>query len=146
MPPILLLQIDNCVSDNKNHDVFSFLSLLTSRRVFEIFEVWFLGKDPQIKIWMEHMRGYNMNAKTCIFMLKDAYRTCQDHNSHVTYLIEEFFDFKRFVEPHVLSGNSKIIWSKDVIYSKSSSFMIGKLCNIKPHIGMISDHLLLIPR
>ena len=41
-PSILLLQMDNCVDDNKNCYVFAFLSLLTSRRVFEIIEVGFL--------------------------------------------------------------------------------------------------------
>jgi hypothetical protein len=34
--------MDNCVGDNKNHYVFAFLSLLTSRRVFDIVEVGFL--------------------------------------------------------------------------------------------------------
>jgi hypothetical protein len=42
LPPILLLQMDNCCGDNKNLYVFAFLSLLTSRRVFDIVEVGFL--------------------------------------------------------------------------------------------------------
>lgn len=41
-PPILLPQMDNCISNNSNHYVFAFLSLLTSRKVFDIVEVGFL--------------------------------------------------------------------------------------------------------
>ena len=42
LPPILLLQMDNYSSNNKNHFVFAFLSLLIARRVFDIVEVGFL--------------------------------------------------------------------------------------------------------
>jgi hypothetical protein len=41
-PPILLMQMNNCAGNNKNHYVLKFLSLLTSRRVFDIIEVGFL--------------------------------------------------------------------------------------------------------
>lgn len=36
LTPILLLQMDNCVGDNKNIYAFSFLSLLIAKRVFDI--------------------------------------------------------------------------------------------------------------
>ena len=42
LPPHLLLQLDNAASDNKNHYVFMFLSLLTSLGVFITIEVGFL--------------------------------------------------------------------------------------------------------
>ena len=42
LPPHLLLQLDNVASDNKNHYVFMFLSLLTAFGVFITIEVGFL--------------------------------------------------------------------------------------------------------
>ena len=36
LPPHLLLQLDNGASDNKNHYVFMFLSLLTAPGVFMV--------------------------------------------------------------------------------------------------------------
>jgi hypothetical protein len=42
LPPILLMQMNNCARNNKNHYVLKFVSLLTSRRVFDIIEVGFL--------------------------------------------------------------------------------------------------------
>jgi hypothetical protein len=41
LPPHLLLQLDNATSDNKNHFVFMFLSLLTMLGVFITIEVGF---------------------------------------------------------------------------------------------------------
>ena len=41
-----------------------------------------------------------------------SYKTCEDQNPQVPYLIDEFFDFKIFVEPHLLDGNSKIVGIK----------------------------------
>jgi len=104
--------MDICVGDKKNCYVFSFLSLSTSRRVFDIIEVGFLpveythedldetyGKLSTKLMWKD------------IFSLQDMmeiYRTHEEHNFYVSYLINEFFDFKSFVEPHLSNGNSKI--------------------------------------
>jgi hypothetical protein len=38
----LLLQLDNAASDNNNHNLFMFLSLLTALGVFNTIEVGFL--------------------------------------------------------------------------------------------------------
>jgi hypothetical protein len=35
LPKKLLLQMNNCVKDNKNWHLFAFLSLLTAKEVFE---------------------------------------------------------------------------------------------------------------
>ena len=37
--------------------------------------------------------------------IMDTYRTCEDQNFYVPYLIDEFYDFKSFVKPHLLVGN-----------------------------------------
>lgn len=42
LPPHSLLQLDNAASDNKNHYLFMFLSLLTALGVFITIEVGFL--------------------------------------------------------------------------------------------------------
>ncbi len=41
MPRNLLLQMDNCVEDNKNWHLLAFLSLLTIRDVFEEVKLGF---------------------------------------------------------------------------------------------------------
>ena len=38
----------------------------------------------------------------------NSYRTCEDHNSYVPYLTDEYFYFKSLVEPHLLNGKTKI--------------------------------------
>ncbi len=38
----LLLQMDNCVKDNKNHHLLVFFSLLTTREVFKEVQLGFL--------------------------------------------------------------------------------------------------------
>ncbi len=42
LPQKLLLQMDNCVKDNKNRYLLTFLSLLTTRDVFEEVQLGFL--------------------------------------------------------------------------------------------------------
>jgi hypothetical protein len=42
LPKKLLLQMDNCVKDNKNRYFLTFLSLLTARKVFEEVKLGFL--------------------------------------------------------------------------------------------------------
>jgi hypothetical protein len=42
LPRKLFLHMDNCVKDNKNHHMLVFLSLLTTREVFEEVQLGFL--------------------------------------------------------------------------------------------------------
>ena len=40
----------------------------------------------------------------------DTYKTCQEEsNTFTPYLIEEVYEFKAFMEPHLLDGNRKIV-------------------------------------
>ena len=39
----------------------------------------------------------------------DMYRTCEDQNLYVPYLIDGFYDFKSFVNLHLLDRNANII-------------------------------------
>jgi hypothetical protein len=41
-PRMLLLQMINCVKDNKNHHLFAFFSLLIAQRVFDEVQLGFL--------------------------------------------------------------------------------------------------------
>jgi hypothetical protein len=42
LPRTILLQMDNCVKDNKNHHLLVFLSLLTAHKVFKEVQLGFL--------------------------------------------------------------------------------------------------------
>ena len=41
--------------------------------------------------------------------IMDTYRTCEDQNLYVPYLIDVFYDFKSFVNPQLLDMNANII-------------------------------------
>ena len=80
--------------------------VLNNKRVFEIFELGFLS----IGHTHEYIEGTygRLLAKPMrkdIFSLSnimDMYRTCEDQNFYVPYLIKEFYDFKNFVKPNLL--------------------------------------------
>ena len=116
IPDILLLQMDNCLGNNKNHFVFAFLSLLTTMRVFEIVEVGFLpvGHTHEDIDGMYGILSAKLMRKDIFSLpeIMDTYRTCEDHNLYVPYVIDKFFDFKNFVKPHLLDGNAKLIGIK----------------------------------
>ena len=87
--------MDNCLGDNKNCFTFVFLSLSAARRVFEIVEVGFLPVGHthgdidgtygrlQTKIMCEDI--FSLSE------IMDTYKTCEDKNLFVSYLIDEFF-------------------------------------------------------
>ena len=87
--------MDNYSINNRTYFVFAFLFLLIGRRVFEIVEVGFL----LVRHTHENIDGTygKLSAKLMhkdIFSLSkimDTYRTCEDHNFHVLYLIDESF-------------------------------------------------------
>ena len=95
LPPILYLKMDSCSVNKKYIFVFSFLSLLTTRRVFKIFEVGFLlvghthenidGTYGKLSAKLMHKDIFSLSE------IMDTYRTCEDHNFHVLYLIDESF-------------------------------------------------------
>ena len=105
--------MDNCEGDNKNRHAFAFFSLLIAKRVFDIIEVGFLPVgDTHEDIYGTYGRLSTKLMKKHIFSLQemmDCYRTCKDQKTFVPYLIYEIFDFKIFVDPHLLVGNNIII-------------------------------------
>ena len=94
--------------------------VLNNKRVFEIFELGFLS----IGHTHEYIEGTygRLLAKPMrkdIFSLSnimDMYRTCEDQNFYVPYLMDEFYDFNSFEKPHVLDKNAKIIGLKSAIF------------------------------
>ena len=84
-----------------------------NKRVFEIFELGFLSiGHTHENIEGTYGRLLAKPMRKDIFSLSnimDMYRACEDQNFYVPYLINEFYDFKNFVKPHLLDGNAKII-------------------------------------
>ena len=81
LPPHLLLQLDNAASDNKNHYVFMFLSLLTTLGVFITIEVgfFFVGHTHE-DIYGTYGRMYsNLKSKDIYSLpeMMDTYRTIE---------------------------------------------------------------------
>ena len=48
------------------------------------------------------------NDMFSLLEMMNSYRTCEDYNSYVPYLIDEIFYIKSFVEQHLFNGNTKI--------------------------------------
>jgi hypothetical protein len=78
----LLLQLDNAASDNKNHYLFMFLSLLTALGVFNTIEVgFFLVGHTHEDIYGTYGRmSSNLKSKDIYSLagMMDTYRTIEE--------------------------------------------------------------------
>lgn len=50
--------------------------------------------------------------------MMNTYRTCEDQNSFIPYLIDDLFNLKRFMDPHLLENKYNIICIKGCQYFK----------------------------
>lgn len=115
LPRILKLQLDNCVSDNKNRFVLAYLSLLTSRQVFEEIHLGFL------------MVGHTHEDVDAMF--GNFSETLMHHPAHclpdlmgllmkarkptpVPHFVQEVPDFKKYLEPFMLTGSNELVGHK----------------------------------
>ena len=83
LPPHLLLQLDNVASDNKNHYVFMFLSLLIALGVFITIKVGFLlvGHTHEDLDRTYRRMSSNLKSKDIYSLpeMADTYRTIEEN-------------------------------------------------------------------
>ncbi|KAG0574851.1 hypothetical protein KC19_VG296900 [Ceratodon purpureus] len=112
LPPILNVQIDNAVSDNKNRFVFSLWSLLVAKRVFREVYVNFMlvghthdDIDALFGRWSMALRREDFPTVPLLmksFMKNEAVPT-------IPYLIQEVLDFKKFIAEWMLDGDDTLM-------------------------------------
>ena len=112
LPPILNVQMDNAVSDNKNRFVFSFWSLLVAKRVFREVYVNFMlvghthdDIDALFGRWSMALRREDFPTVPLLmksFMKIEAVPT-------IPHLIQEVPDFKKFIKEWMLDGDDMLM-------------------------------------
>ena len=112
LPPILNVQMDNAVSDNKNKYIFCFWSLLVAKCIFCKVYVNFMliGHTHDdidalfgrwsMALWKEIFPTIPLLLKP--FMKNETVPT-------ILHLIQEVLDFKKFIEDWILDGEESLM-------------------------------------
>ena len=120
LPPDLLLQLDNEASDNKNHYVFMFLSLLTALGVFITIEVGFLivGHTHEYIDGTYRRMSSNLKSKDIYSLpeMMDTYHTIEEKRVFPHKLIDKVYDFKSFLNGYIKEGKNALVGHLNVQY------------------------------
>ena len=110
--PVLNLQLDIAIGDNKNRFVFAFCSLLTYHGLFQEVYINFLivghmhdDIDALFGRWSYKLRG--TNYPTLPLLMKSFMDT--ESCLVIPHLIEEVPDFKKFVEGYLCTGRDALL-------------------------------------
>jgi hypothetical protein len=127
LPPILHVQMDNAVSDNKNRYVFCFWSLLVAKGIFREVYVNFMlvghthdDIDALFGRWSMALKRENFLTVPLLmksFMEIEAVPT-------IPHLIEEVPNFKSFINDGILVGD-EALWG----HTKAHQFKFYVDCN-----------------
>jgi hypothetical protein len=112
LPPILNVQIDNAVSDNKNKFVFCFWSLLVAKRIFrEVYMNFMLvghtHDDIDALFGRFSMALRKEDFPTIPLLMKSFMKN--EKVPTIPHLIEEVPDFKKFIEGSMLDGANALM-------------------------------------
>jgi len=109
---VLLLQLDNCGSENKNRYLFAYLSLLVARGVFQMVQLGFLmvrhtheDIDALFSRFSEKLRT---NCTFTFPHLMQSFNECVSMNP-APFLVKEVPDFKKFMEGYMCDGKDRLI-------------------------------------
>ena len=112
LPPILNVQMDNAVSDNKNRYVFCFWSLLVAKCIFrEVYVNFILVGHTHHDInalfgrWSMALQKESFPTVPLLmksFMKNEAVPT-------IPHLIQEVLDFKKFIANWILDGEESLM-------------------------------------
>ena len=109
----MLLQLDNGTSDNKNHYVFMFLSLLIALGVFIIIEVGFLivGHTHEYIDGTYRRMSSNLKSKDIYSLpeMMDTYHTTEEKQVFPPKLIDKVYDFKSFLNGYFKEGKNALV-------------------------------------
>ena len=112
LPPVLNLQLNNAIGDNKNQFVFAFCSLLMYHGVFQEVYINFLivgHMDDDIDVlfgrWSYKLRG--TDYPTLPLLMKSFMDT--ESQLVIPHLIEEVPNFKKFVEGYLCTRRNALV-------------------------------------
>ena len=112
LPPILNVQMDNVVSDNKNIYVFCFWSLLVAKCIFHEVYVNFMlvghthdDIDALFGRWSMALRKESF--PTIPLLMKSFMKN--ETVSTISHLIQEVPDFKKFIADWILDGEESLM-------------------------------------
>ena len=112
LPRKLYLQLDNSAKDNRNKYLMAFLSLLTTRGVFEEIQAGFLlvgHTHEDIDVYFSHLSKALKSQNTFVLAdLMKAFMQFQDL-SFMPEFIQEVVDFKSFIHGYQSSGATRLI-------------------------------------
>jgi hypothetical protein len=112
LPPVLNVQMDNAVSDNKNRFVFSFWSLLVAKRVFREVYVNFMlvghtHDDIDALFGRWSMALHKEDFPTIPLLMKSFMKL--EKLPVIPHLVQEVPNFKSFIEEWLLDGDETLI-------------------------------------
>ena len=112
LPPILNVQMDNAIGDNKNRYVFCFWSLLVAKKIFREVYVNFMivghtHDDIDALFGRWSMKLMKENFPTIPFLMKSFMDV--ESIPTIPHLIEEVADFKGFIEGSFNDGNDLLV-------------------------------------
>jgi len=112
LPPVLNVQIDNAMGNNKNWYVFTFWSLLVAKKIFwELYMSFMLvdhmhnNIDALFGRWKMQLKKESFpTIPVLIQFFKDV-----DSVPTIPHLIEEVPNFKAFIERLILEGDEALV-------------------------------------
>ena len=129
LPRKLYLQLDNSAKDNKNKYLMVFLSLLTTRGVFEEIQAGFLligHMHEDIDAYFSHLLKALKRKNTFVLTdLMKAFMQSQDL-SFMSEFIQEVADFKSFIHGYQSNGAARLIGLGEMHLFKWT-MMVGQL-------------------
>ena len=118
--PHVLLQLDNATSDNKNHYLFMFLSLLIALGVFITIEVGFflVGHTHEDIDGTYRRMSSNLKSKDIFSLLEmmDTYHTIEKKQVFPPTLIGKVYEFKIFLNGYIKEGKNALVGHFNVQY------------------------------
>ncbi|XP_068680383.1 uncharacterized protein [Montipora foliosa] len=104
LPPVLYLQFDNCVRENKNRFMFALLALLVEEKIFEKIRVNFLPVghthediDAFFGVYSKHLD--KLDVYTVIELLK-ALESCMRQPTPKPFMLKIVYDIKLWIAEH----------------------------------------------
>ena len=107
-----MLQLDNCVGENKNHYLFAYLSLLVAKGVFKTVHLGFLmvgHTHEDIDAMFSRFSKRLQKEMTFTFPhLMEHFQKCES-SAPASFLMTQVLDFKSFVQGYLCDGQDTLV-------------------------------------
>ena len=108
----ILLQLDNCAGENKNHYLFAYLSLLVAKGVFKTVHLGFLmvgHTHEDIDAMFSRFSERLQTKMTSTFPhLMEHFQKCESL-APAPFLMTQVPDFKTFIQGYLCDGQDSLV-------------------------------------